>query len=96
MRTDTPVQIRLKDYRPSNYLIDTVHLDVALHPTRTKTVARLAMRPNPAHKGRLGALRKRKTQRRAVRPSGVQDRRFFADDREGAGQAIQPRNYHVL
>ena len=57
MRTDTPPQIEFKDYRPSNYLIDTVHLDVVLHATRTRVVSKLKLRSNPAHKGRPGALR---------------------------------------
>ncbi len=57
MRTDTPQMIRLKDYRPSNYLIDTVHLDVALDPTHTRVASKLKMRPNPAHTGKAGALR---------------------------------------
>ena len=54
MRTETPPQIRLKDYRPSNYLIDTVHLDVTLDPTRTRVLSRLQMRPNPQTKGKHG------------------------------------------
>jgi aminopeptidase N len=57
MRTDTPQMIRLKDYRPSNYLIDTVHLDVSLDPTRTRVTSKLKLRPNPAHAGKPGALR---------------------------------------
>jgi aminopeptidase N len=50
MKTDTPKAILLKDYEPSPYLIDTVHLDVSLHPTATRVVAKLKMRPNPAAK----------------------------------------------
>jgi aminopeptidase N len=57
MRTDTPRPILLKSYKPSNYLIDTVELDVTLAPTRTKVVSRLAMRPNPKHEGKLGPLK---------------------------------------
>jgi aminopeptidase N len=57
MRTDTPPTIRLKDYRPSNYLIDTVHLDVMLHATATRIRSKLRLRPNPAHTGKSGALR---------------------------------------
>ena len=48
MKTDTPRPIRLKDYRPSDYLIDHVDLDFALAPTATKVRAQLKMRPNPA------------------------------------------------
>jgi len=53
MRTDTAQPVRLADYRPSDYLIDTVHLDFKLHDTQTIVVATLAMRPNP--KGLAGA-----------------------------------------
>ncbi|GJD48770.1 Aminopeptidase N [Methylobacterium crusticola] len=53
MRTETPPIIRLADYRPSDYLIDRVELDVRLHPTETRITATLALRPNP--KGEAGA-----------------------------------------
>ena len=48
MRTETPPLIHLADYRPSDFLIDRVDLDVQLHPTRTRVSAVLALRPNPA------------------------------------------------
>jgi aminopeptidase N len=47
MRTDSAEPIRLKDYRPPNWLVDQVWLDVSLHPTRTKVRATLSLRPNP-------------------------------------------------
>ncbi|EIM25455.1 aminopeptidase N [Microvirga lotononidis] len=47
MRIDTTPIIRLEDYRPSDFLIDNVELDVKLHPTETRVIATLAMRPNP-------------------------------------------------
>jgi aminopeptidase N len=47
MRTDTPQIVRLEDYRPSDFLIDRVDLDMRLHPTETRVTATLAMRPNP-------------------------------------------------
>ncbi|MCJ2032675.1 aminopeptidase N [Methylobacterium sp. J-068] len=53
MRTETPIMIRLEDYRPSDYLIGTVALDVSLHPTATRVRAELTLAPNPA--GRAGA-----------------------------------------
>jgi aminopeptidase N len=53
MRTDTATAIRLEDYRPTDWLIDTVSLDVRLHPTQTRVRAILDLRPNPA--GRTGA-----------------------------------------
>ena len=35
MRTEEPRPIRLKDYRPPDWLIETVDLDVSLDPTAT-------------------------------------------------------------
>jgi aminopeptidase N len=48
MKTDTPRPILLKNYRPPNYLIDSVSLDIALDETRTRIRSRLKLRPNPA------------------------------------------------
>ena len=53
MRADHNEPVRLKDYRPSDYLVDTVDLDIVLHPTATRIRATLALRSNPA--GRPGA-----------------------------------------
>ncbi len=39
--------VRLADYRPPAWLVDTVHLDVSLHPSATRVVSRLALRRNP-------------------------------------------------
>jgi aminopeptidase N len=47
MRTDTAQSIRLKDYRPPDWLVETVSLDVTLHPTAARIRATLALRPNP-------------------------------------------------
>jgi aminopeptidase N len=57
MKTETPHPILLKNYSPPNYLIDDVHLDVSLHPERTRVRSRLKMRPNPGFPGKPGALR---------------------------------------
>ena len=57
MKTDTPRPILLKNYRPPNYLIDAVNLDVSLHPTRTRGRAKLKIRRNPAYPGNPGPLR---------------------------------------
>ncbi len=48
MRTEQAPPIRLQDYRPPEWLVDTVHLDVSLHPTASRVRARLALRPNRA------------------------------------------------
>ena len=47
MRTDTAPVIRLSDYQAPEWLVETVHLDVDLHPTATTVRAVLALRPNP-------------------------------------------------
>ncbi|MBI1866868.1 MAG: aminopeptidase N [Methylocystis sp.] len=47
MRNPPPPAVRLIDYRPPDFLIDRVELDVSLHPTQTRVVARLAIRRNP-------------------------------------------------
>jgi aminopeptidase N len=57
MKTDTPRPVLLKDYRPPNYLIDTVMLDVSLSATRTRVCARLKVRRNPVWTGDAGPLR---------------------------------------
>ena len=48
MRTETAPVIRLEDYRPSDFLIDRVELDLRLDPKATRVTATLALRPNPA------------------------------------------------
>ncbi|MDX3806279.1 aminopeptidase N [Bosea thiooxidans] len=48
MRTEDAPLIRLEDYHPSDWLIDTVDLDISLHPNRTRVRSLLALRPNPA------------------------------------------------
>jgi aminopeptidase N len=47
MRTDIAQPIRLKNYRPPDWLVQTVSLDVSLHPTQTKVRATLKLEPNP-------------------------------------------------
>ena len=46
MRTEEPRPIRLQDYRPPDWLIETVDLDVSLHPTATTVRAKLKIKPN--------------------------------------------------
>jgi aminopeptidase N len=53
MRTDTPRVIRLADYRPSDYLADTIDLDFRLDRTATQVRSAMAFRPNP--EGQPGA-----------------------------------------
>ena len=47
MRTDIAQPIRLKDYRPPDWLVKTVSLEFSLHPTATRVRATLILRPNP-------------------------------------------------
>ena len=48
MRTEEPRLVRLKDYRPPDWLIETVDLDVLLDPTATVVRAKLRLKPNGA------------------------------------------------
>src|SRR4051812_37895172 len=49
MRTETPREIHLADYRPPAFQIDTVELDFQLEPHNTRVKARLAVRRNGDH-----------------------------------------------
>jgi len=46
MRTDTAHPIHLKDYRPPDWLVEAVLLDVSLHPTAARVRATLTLKPN--------------------------------------------------
>ncbi|MBC8050173.1 MAG: aminopeptidase N, partial [Chitinophagales bacterium] len=48
MKDDQQRTIYLKDYGPSDYLIDAAGFDIALHATQTRVTSTLTMRPNPA------------------------------------------------
>src|SRR5689334_6598123 len=48
MRTDEHRPIRLSEYRPPDWLVETVDLDFKLHPTQTPVRATLKLKPNPA------------------------------------------------
>ncbi|MFI4975077.1 MAG: aminopeptidase N [Caulobacterales bacterium] len=49
MRTDTPQPVRLADYRPPAYVVDTVNLEFNLTPNATRVKAKLAVRRNGDH-----------------------------------------------
>ncbi len=57
MKTDTPPTIRLKDYRPPDFLIDKVDLNIMLDPARTRVDARLSIRRNPQSENASAPLR---------------------------------------
>ena len=46
MCTEEPRPIRLKDYRPPDWLIETVDLDVSLDPAATTVRAKLKLKPS--------------------------------------------------
>ena len=48
MRTEEHRPILLKDYRPPDWLIDTVDLDVSLHRSATRVRSKLKVKPNTA------------------------------------------------
>src|SRR5262245_46934434 len=48
MRTEEPHLIRLSEYRPPDWLVDNVHMEVKLHPTQTPVRTTLKLKPNPA------------------------------------------------
>src|SRR5690349_9669947 len=48
MKSEHPKPILLADYRPPDFLIDNVDLDITLDPARTRVVSKLSIRRNPA------------------------------------------------
>src|SRR3954467_11910143 len=48
MRTEQARPVRLQDYRPPDWLVNSVNLDVVLHPTATRVRSTLRLRPNEA------------------------------------------------
>ncbi len=48
MRTEEPRPILLSEYRPPDWLVETVDLDIKLDPARTPVRATLRLKPNPA------------------------------------------------
>ena len=47
MRTEEPRPVRLEDYRPSAWLIETVELNVVLDPTAARVQSLMHLKPNP-------------------------------------------------
>src|SRR4051794_21397881 len=47
MRTEQARPVRLENYRPPDWLVETVELDVSLHSSKTTVRATLKMSPNP-------------------------------------------------
>jgi len=49
MRTEEPRAIRLKDYRPPDYRIETITIDIALDPEATRVVSRMQVTRDADH-----------------------------------------------
>src|SRR5262245_16706306 len=47
MRTEQSVPIRLEDYRPPDWLVETVDLNVSLLASATRVRTALRLKPNP-------------------------------------------------
>jgi aminopeptidase N len=47
MRTEQALPVRLEDYRPPDWLVETVDLDVSLDASATRVRAKLKLKPNP-------------------------------------------------
>ncbi|WP_045836066.1 aminopeptidase N [Hyphomicrobium sp. 99] len=47
MKSENPKPVLLADYRAPEFLIDTVHLDIALAPSKTRVASKLTVRRNP-------------------------------------------------
>ncbi len=51
MKTETPQTIHLKDYQPSNYLVDFIHLDFDIYSDKTIVKNHMKLSRNPNSKG---------------------------------------------
>ena len=69
MLTEQSDAVRLEDYRPPDWLVETVELDVSLHATASKVRATLLLKPN----GQAAAPAPRETIRR-MPPDGRRTR----------------------
>ncbi|SFV39164.1 aminopeptidase N [Hyphomicrobium facile] len=47
MKSENPKPVLLADYRPPDFLIDSVHLDIVLAPSKTRVTSKLTVRRNP-------------------------------------------------
>ena len=47
MRTEQARPVRLENYRPPDWLVETVTLDITLHPTHSRVRSTLKLKPNP-------------------------------------------------
>jgi aminopeptidase N len=82
MDKPAPQTTHLKDYRPSDYLIDSVSLDFNLHPTATRVRSKLAIRTNPAANAQTAPL--------VLDGEGLQ-----LDDIRLDGRKLEPADYEL-
>ena len=47
MRNEDPKLIYLKDYQPSRFLVDSIHLEFTLEPKATRVISEVKFRANP-------------------------------------------------
>src|SRR5918993_2804752 len=90
MRTDTAQPIRLEDYRPSDFLISRVDLDVRLDRRATLVVARIVFRPNP--EGRADAPLELDGDELTLKRIALDDRDLPANEFEATPQSLAIAN----
>ena len=56
MNNNSPQLVRLADYRPPSWLVDSVHLTFVLDPKATQITSRIAFAPNPKARDRTFRL----------------------------------------
>ncbi|MGB7205423.1 MAG: aminopeptidase N [Anderseniella sp.] len=90
-----PQTIRLKDYKPFDYLIDHVSLDISLDPTSTHVKSTLRMKPNPASKiaGAALKLNGEEIELLSVSINGTRlDNKQYSVDKESLTVPVVPQN----
>ncbi len=90
MRNPPPQAVRLSEYRPPDFLIDRVDLDVSLHRTKTWVVATLAMRRNP--KGQAHAAASLVGDGLVLRSLKLNGRELGADEYDATPDLLTLRN----
>ena len=87
MRTETPPIVRLEDYRPSDFLIDRVELDVRLHPTGDPRHGDACAAAQSGRPQRCAA-RARRRRARSSRPIALDGRALPAGAFEATPQSL--------
>jgi aminopeptidase N len=82
MQTETPQTIYLKDYRPPDWVIENIFLDVALDPVATRVASRLAIKPHPRREGEASRLE-------------LDGEKITLEEISIDGEKLNPRRYSV-